>query len=366
MLTVDVRHRLGDFDLACRFQSTERVIGVFGPSGAGKSTLLRIVAGLIRPDAGRVTLDGRRVFDAGQRLHVPAHKRRVGYVFQQARLFAHLNVRHNLRYGAWFARRRLTGADFAHVVDMLDIGTLLGRPIAGLSGGEQQRVAIGRALLADPRVLLLDEPLASLDDARKNEVLPYIERLRDEARLPIVYVSHQLDELLRLANRHVVALDAGRVAFSGTAAHFLARPELLGADQARGAGVLLAATVVGVETAHGLTVLDLAGQRLYVPRLAQPEDTRVQLHVRARDVMLARERPTAISALNVLDATVTAVVNAEDYSTDVTMDCGGQPLVARITRKSADALGIAPGDRLHAIIKSMALAEQAWQRLGGL
>jgi len=366
MITLDVTHRLGNFSLAYDFASTERVTGLFGPSGAGKSTLLRIVAGLIDPDRGRVEIAGRCVFDSARGIRIPAHRRRIGYVFQQARLFAHLNVDHNLRFGAWFARHRLAAARFDQVVDMLDIGALLKRRVAGLSGGEQQRIAIGRALLANPEILLLDEPLASLDAARKAEVLPYIERLSQSGDLPIVFVSHQLDEMLRLANRHVVAIRDGRVAFSGATADFLARPDLLGTLHARDAGALLRAPVAEHLQTHGLSRLDLDGQPLFVPRLDQPVGQAVTLHVRARDVMLARERPTDISALNVIETTIQALQADGDYAVEVVLTAGAQRLEARLTRRSAEALALQPGDTVYAVIKSLALAEQAWERLGGL
>lgn len=366
MLAVDVEHRQGDFKLACDFASDARVTGLFGPSGAGKSTLLRIMAGLIRPERGRVELAGRCVFDSARRIHVPTHRRRIGYVFQKARLFTHLNVRHNLGYGAWFARTRVAPNRFRQVVEMLDIGDLLGRRIAGLSGGEQQRVAIGRALLSDPAVLLLDEPLASLDATRRDEVLPYLERLSAESALPIVFVSHQLDDLLRLANRQVVAIRDGRVAFSGATADFMASPELLGVDQARDAGVLLRACVAEHAAAHGLSRLDCAGQTLWVPRVAQSPGASLTLHVRARDVMLARERPEGISALNVLAGHIDSLQADGDYAVSVMMAVGDQRIEARITQRSAQALALEAGQPIHAVIKSLALAEQAWERLAGI
>lgn len=365
-LALDIEHRQGDFTLRCAFDSPERVTGLFGPSGAGKSSLLRIIAGLTMPDRGRVTLAGRCVFDSERGVRVPAHKRRIGFVFQQARLFAHLNVRHNLRYGAWFAGRRLAAREFDRVIDMLDIGHLLDRRVGALSGGEAQRVAIGRALFSDPAMLLLDEPLASLDADRKREVLPYIERLSAESQLPIVFVSHQLDELLRLANRWVVALRAGAIAFAGPTAELMADPALLSADQARDAGVLLRANVRGAPSADGLSELDCDGQSLYVPALAQAPGTPVTLHIRARDVMIAREKPAAISALNLLETTVERLKADGDHAVSVFMQVGGQSLEARVTRRSAEALALAPGQRVYAVIKSLALAEQAWERLGGL
>lgn len=365
-LVVDVARRQGDFELACRFQSADRVTGLFGPSGAGKSTLLRVLAGLVRPDQGRVELAGRCLFDSARGIDVPAHRRRIGFVFQQARLFAHLNVRHNLRYGAWFARERARPVSFSQVVDMLDIGPLLDRRVAGLSGGEQQRIALGRALLSAPQLLLLDEPLASLDVARRDEVLPYLDRLSRDTELPIVFVTHQLDELLRLASRHVVALRHGRVVFDGATAEFLARPALLGAEQGRDAGVLLRVRVAA-HCDDGLSALDCGGDRtLFVPRIAQPVGRELTVHVRARDVMLARERPRGISALNVLAATVAEITADGDHAVNVLLGAGEQTLEARITRRSAQALDLAPGQPIHAVIKSLALAEQAWARLGGL
>lgn len=372
MLEVDVQHRLGDFKLACRFESDAHVTGLFGPSGAGKSTLLRILAGLIKPDSGRVILAGRCVFDSDCGLHVPAYKRRIGYVFQRARLFTHLNVRNNLRYGQWFAqhgsrngsKRSVSGFD--SVVEILGIRDLLERRIAGLSGGEQQRVAIGRALLANPAMLLLDEPLASLDAPRKQEILPYIERLGAEVDLPIVYVSHQLDELLRMANRRVVALRDGKLAYAGNTADFLAHPHLLGRAHAREAGALLHAELVSHQPDYGLSMLKCEGQSLYVPQLPENAGPSVTLHVRASDVTLAREVPKRISALNILTARIASITPDGEYAVMAQLRVGEQTLAARITRKSADALELKAGERVHVLIKSLALAEQAWQRQNNL
>jgi molybdate transport system ATP-binding protein len=220
--------------------------------------------------------------------------------------------------------------------------------------------------LSDPAVLLLDEPLASLDAARRQEVLPYLERLSAESELPIVFVSHQLDDLLRLANRQVVAIRGGRVVFSGATADFMAAPELLGADQARDAGALLRVRLEDHVEAHGLSSLTCAGQTLWVPRVNQAPGTGLTLHVRARDVMLARERPDGISALNLLAGTIDSLQADGDYAVSVVVAVGDQRLEARITRRSAEHLALAPGQPIHAVIKSLALAEQAWQRLGGL
>jgi molybdate transport system ATP-binding protein len=214
MLRVDVAKQLGEFFIEAAFASEGRVTGLFGASGAGKTSLINMVAGLLRPDRGSIVVDGETLDDTAAGVHVPAHRRRIGYVFQDARLFPHLDVRHNLDYG-----RRMNGlthdpAVHRRVVDMLDIGNLLDRRPGKLSGGERQRIALGRALLAHPRLLLLDEPLGSLDEDRKAEILPYLMRLRDEANVPMVYVSHDADELRRLATQ-VVVLKRGRVAAFG-------------------------------------------------------------------------------------------------------------------------------------------------------
>jgi len=210
VIAVAVRHRMGDFALDVAFETRARVVALFGPSGSGKTTLLNVIAGLIRPLAGSVRVDGRVLIDTESGAFVPVHRRRIGYVFQDARLFPHLSVRANLAYGRWFAPVPERYADPAEVVALLGLRPLLDRRPATLSGGERQRVAIGRALLASPRLLLMDEPLASLDAARKAETLPYVERLRNELSIPIVYVSHSRDEVDRIAEE-VVGIDDGRV-----------------------------------------------------------------------------------------------------------------------------------------------------------
>lgn len=214
VLSVDLRKQAGDLNLQIAFESDGPVTGLFGPSGAGKTTLVNMVAGLVRPDAGRLALSGEVLFDRDKHIDVPAHRRRIGYVFQEGRLFPHMTVAKNLAYGRWMAGLSHDDAQFTRVVAMLDIGPLLQRRPGKLSGGERQRVAIGRALMLKPRLLLMDEPLASLDPARKNEIMPYLLRLRDEARIPMVYVSHYARELKRIANV-IVRLEAGKVSAIG-------------------------------------------------------------------------------------------------------------------------------------------------------
>ena len=216
MLRVDVTKQLGEFSIAASFASEGRVTGLFGASGAGKTSLVNMIAGLLRPDRGSIAIDGETLDDSTDNLHTPAHRRRIGYVFQDARLFPHLDVRGNLDYGRRMNRLADDPAQRKRVTDLLDIGNLLDRRPGQLSGGERQRVALGRALLAQPRLLLLDEPLGSLDEERKLEILPYLVRLRDEANVPMVYVSHDAAEMRQLATQ-VVMLRRGRVtAFGGT------------------------------------------------------------------------------------------------------------------------------------------------------
>jgi len=214
MLVVDVEKTLGNFRLSARFAGETGATALFGPSGAGKTSLINMIAGLVRPDRGRITLDDDVLFDSATRVDLPAWRRRIGYVFQDGRLFPHLSVKHNLTYGRWMSGHRVDDADFTRVTELLDIGPLLGRRPGRLSGGERQRVAVGRALLMRPRLLLLDEPMASLDTRRKQEILPYLQRLRDDANVPIVYVSHDAAEVKALATR-VVMLDSGRIVSAG-------------------------------------------------------------------------------------------------------------------------------------------------------
>ena len=209
-LEVSAAAHLGEFALDANFKSESRVTAIFGPSGSGKTSVLNVIAGLLRPERGRVAVDGTVLLDTGAGVFLPPHRRRVGYVFQDGRLFPHLSVKGNLLYGRIFAPSSRHHASFEEVVDLLDLGSLLRRGISALSGGEKQRVAIGRALLSSPRLLLLDEPLSSLDERRKEEVMPFLEKLRDQASMPIVYVSHVFSEIERLAGT-VVLMGCGQV-----------------------------------------------------------------------------------------------------------------------------------------------------------
>ncbi len=278
---------------------------------------------------------------------VPKHRRRIGYVFQESRLFPHLSVRSNLLYGRWFAGDGGAAADLASVVELLGIGPLLERRPESLSGGEKQRVAIGRALLAHPRLVLMDEPLASLDEARRAEILPYIERLRDEAGVPILYVSHSVAEVARLATT-VVILTEGRVTAVGPVA------DILSLADSGDAGGVLDAVVARHDEAFQLSVLTTAAGELQVPRLSAPAGASVRAYIRARDVMLSLRPPEEISALNVLAGRIVAITpSANGAQADVRLDCNGANLTARLTAKSVQRLALAPGRPVYAVIKSV-------------
>jgi molybdate transport system ATP-binding protein len=352
-LAVDIRHRLGAFQLDAQFEAEGGLIALFGRSGSGKTSIVNIIAGLVRPDRARVTIDRTVLVDTEGGIFVPRHRRRIGYVFQEGRLFPHLTVRQNLLYGHWFARQREGGGALERVVDLLGIGPLLGRRPGRLSGGEKQRVAIGRALLADPRLLLMDEPLASLDEQRKGEILPYIERLRDRSKIPIVYVSHSVAEVARLATT-LVLMSEGKVAAVGPTADVMQRLDLFPLTGRAEAGAVVEAMVERHDDAAGLTELQSRAGRWRLHRINAPIGAHLRLRVRARDVILAKSPPTDISALNVLPGVIADIGSREGPIIEVRVDCNGEALIARLTRFSANELGLAPGVPIFAVVKGVA------------
>jgi molybdate transport system ATP-binding protein len=354
VLEVDIELPLGAFTLAARFASDAGVTALFGRSGAGKTTIIDCIAGLRRPARGRIAVAGETLFDSAAGVDAPRHRRRVGYVFQDARLFPHLTVRRNLLYGRWF-RRGAGGPALDEVVDLLGVRHLLDRRPGALSGGERQRVAVGRALLAAPRLLLMDEPLASLDERRKDEILPYLDRLRREGRVPIVYVSHSLDEVARLAES-VVLLSEGRVAAAGPVAEVLGRLDLRPATGRAEAGAILDGVVTSHDAAYELTAVEVAGQPVLVPRLEAAPGERVRLRVRARDVALALAPQGGTSVRNQLRGRVAAIEREAGAFAEASVDLGGgQLLRARLTRLSADELGLAPGAEVVALLRVAAV-----------
>jgi molybdate transport system ATP-binding protein len=349
-LSLAIQHRLGALALDVSFDAPRGITALFGRSGAGKTSVVNAVAGLLCPDNGRIVLNGRVLFDGGG-TSVPVHARRVGYVFQDARLFPHLTVRGNLLYGA----RDDTGLD--RIADLLDIAPLLSRRPGALSGGEAQRVAIGRALLSEPELLIMDEPLAALDGARKAEILPYLERLRDETGLPILYVSHSVEEVARLATT-LVLLDQGRVVRAGPAAELFSDPALTPVFGPRAAGALLTGRVAA-QHADGLTEIAVSGGRLLLPAVDADTDAPVRIRIAAQDVMLSLSRPKDVSALNILPVEVTELLSGHGPGVMVQLRCGEDLLLARITRRSAGVLGLVPGMSCFAVLKTVSVAQGA-------
>ncbi|QSN64913.1 molybdenum ABC transporter ATP-binding protein [Caballeronia sp. M1242] len=334
------------------------VTAIFGQSGSGKTTLLRCIAGLARPTRGRLVVNGDVWLDTERRVFLPTHRRALGYVFQEASLFPHLSVEENLRFGLKRVPPATRRVDLAQAAELLGIAHLLERMPAGLSGGERQRVGIARALLTSPRLLLLDEPLASLDHKRKLEILPYLERLHDELDIPMLYVSHAPEEVARLAD-HLVLLDAGRALASGPISETLARLDLPIA-LADDASVVLEGTVAGYDARYRLLTLALPGGRATLRVLHEPvaEGKQMRVAVKARDVSLitGEHDHTLSSVLNVLPATVKAIAeDANPSQAVVRLDVDGLPLLARVTRYSMDRLHIAPGMRVWAQVKTVSL-----------
>ena len=352
-LSVRLQHAFPGFDLDVEFDAPPGLTVLFGRSGSGKSTIVNAVAGLMRPDTGRICVGDRVLSDTTSGTWQPPHRRRIGCIFQDARLFPHLTVAQNLAYGRWFAPRSAPQVPRDRVIEMLGIGHLMDRRPARLSGGETQRVAIGRALLSAPELILADEPLAALDEARKSEILPYFERLRDEFAVPVLYVSHAPAEVARLATT-VVALQDGRVLRHGPAAEVLADPAVTPLGP-RAAGAMLGARVVAHHP-DGLSELDAGGLTLFLPHVDHPPGTELRVRIEAQDVMLALSRPEGISALNVLPATVRDIRMGAGPGALVQLSAGQGLLLARITRRSVEALGLRPGLAVHAVLKAVSVA----------
>ena len=349
MLQVAIQKRLGDFELDVSFDAPAGVTAIFGRSGSGKTSLVNAVAGLLNPDDGRIVLGDQVLFDAGAGTRRAPQQRRVGYVFQDARLFPHMSVERNLRYGG--------DHDAERVIEVLGLGDLLARRPAGLSGGEKQRVALGRALMSDPQILLLDEPLAALDAPRKAEILPYIERLRDTVQVPMLYVSHDVSEVARLATTLVI-LDAGSVVASGPVGEVLSRPAAVPLLGVRDAGAVIVTKVAGRLLDDGLTELVFSGGRIMLPGILGTLGQTVRLRIPAQDVILSRTAPKGISALNVLPVTITALEQGRGPGVAVGLKAGDDALLARVTRRSASRMELAVGQQVFAIIKATAVGPE--------
>jgi molybdate transport system ATP-binding protein len=353
MLDLCVRKRQGHFQVDAAFVSRQAgVTALFGSSGAGKTSIINMVAGLVRPDTGHVIVNGRTLFDSKTGLDIPPEKRRMGYVFQEGRLFPHLSVRNNLTYGMRLTPAKARYVYFDQVVSLLGIGHLLRRRPANLSGGEKQRVAIGRALLTSPSLLLMDEPLASLDLARKAEVLPFIARLARELSIPILYVSHTLNEVLNLADT-IVVLDAGRVVAHGKIEELTSRFDLQHSTGISDYGAIISTIVERHD--QNLTHLRFPGGLFRVPRLELPEGSKIRVRIRARNVAIALERPPQTSIQNILPARVEEISQEKRSLVDVRLNIGSA-LLARITPEAKQALDLKPGQQVFALIKSVAVS----------
>ncbi|MEO1539150.1 MAG: molybdenum ABC transporter ATP-binding protein [Pseudomonadota bacterium] len=353
-LSVDIRHRLGGFTLDARFEAPPGITALFGRSGAGKTSVIRAVAGLLHPEGGRIAVDGEVLTDTEASVHVAVHRRRIGYVFQDARLFPHLSVGQNLAFGRLFGGR-IARDEVERLVHLLDLRPLLGRGTADLSGGERSRVALARALMTRPRLLLLDEPLAALDAPRKAEILRYLLRLGEETSVPMLYVTHSVAEVAQIA-RTLVVLKEGAVQRSGPTAEVLADPAAVPALGVREAGAVLQATLHAHHPADGLSAITVGDVPLLMPEVEEPPGTLVRLRINAADVTLARERPATLSALNVVPVTILSIRPGEGPGAAVALSLGPERILARVPRRALDALDLAPGLECFAVINATAIS----------
>lgn len=342
-----------DFELDVDLEIPMRgITGVFGESGAGKTSLLRCIAGLEQPSSGRLVVDGNVWQDTASRRSLPVHQRAIGYVFQEPRLFSHLTVHRNLDYGRRRAQKRAVNVDFEQIVALLGLESMLQRMPDALSGGEAQRVSIARALLCEPRFVLMDEPLAALDKARKAEILQFLDRLHAELSVPIIYVSHNIGEISALCDQLLV-MQRGRVIADGDLQSVLMRtdlPALAGEE----AGSVVVAKVASYDAEYGLTCVRFSGGELFVSGRHEP-GSELRVRIRANDVSLCRMRPTGTTILNILPAVVEAVHPDAEATVLVRLSLGSDFLTARITRRSSVELNLQAGDEVFAQIKSVAV-----------
>jgi molybdate transport system ATP-binding protein len=355
MIEIRVAKTIGSFAVDAEFAAPDRgVTALFGRSGSGKTTIVNLIAGIVKPDAGRISIGSRVYFDSAHGIDVPVERRRLGYVFQDSRLFPHLTVRSNLRYGLDRSPASEKPIAFDQVVDVLGVRGILGRRPHGLSGGERQRVALGRALLAQPQLLLMDEPLAALDAPRKAEILPYIERLRDEFDTPIVYVSHSLDEVIRLADTLVVVSD-GAIAASGDLSEIMSRADLQHLLGRFESGSVLECSVKRHDPHYQLTTLSFADGELLVPMIELEEGARVRARIRARDVSLSRTRADETSISNRLPGVIAGLLARDGPYLDVTVSLGTTSVRALITGDSWERLRLQVGQPIWVMVKAVAL-----------
>ena len=356
-LSVDITQKLGDFTLRAQVNADAGGTVVFGRSGSGKTSLINAIAGLSTPQSGRIVLNGRVLFDQAKQINLPPHQRRIGYVFQDARLFPHLSVARNLDFGARFATKPLGDSARSQLIEVLGIGHLLARRPAALSGGEKQRVALGRALLSAPDLLLLDEPLAALDDARKQEILPYFERLRAQGGAPMIYVTHDMSEIVRLADRLVV-MRQGTCAVQGLAEDVLADPANVPLIGVQDAGALLNG-VLDHHAEDGLSAIRLNAGFLHVPFVDAAIGRHLRLRIRAQDVILSKSEPVDLSTQNVLAVKITEIRQGVGPSVVIALRAGSDRLLARITARALVKMGLQVDQKLWAVLKANAVPPSA-------
>ena len=354
-IAIKIRHPLADFVLDVDFSiQSNATTAVFGPSGAGKSTLINILAGLQRPAFGHININGRILEDSQTKTSVSPQHRKIGYVFQQPRLFPHLNVEQNLVFGWRRAKQPVGRTEIDRLVNLLGINTLLKRKPRALSGGEKQRVSLGRALLTNPDLLLLDEPLAALDHKRRDEILPYIERVRHEQRIPMLYVSHSIDEVTRIAD-DVHIINQGRIVAEGAVSDVFSRVDLYPITGRFEAGAIIDGQINRHLPDEGVSEITFGQQILTVPLIDGESGEAIRVRVRARDIIIATKRPEQISANNVLKGKILDIHHTEDLYADLQLQCDETRLLARITRRSALRLELSIGLEVYAVIKSVTI-----------
>jgi molybdate transport system ATP-binding protein len=345
-VSLDIKLRQGQFLLDAKLNAPPGVTVIFGPSGSGKTTLLRVVAGLETASQGHISIDGVNL------LGIPAHRRAIGYVFQEPRLMPHLNVLGNLKFS-----QRMSGEfglqNLEEVIDLLELEALLKQYPKVLSGGEAQRVALGRALVSNPKCLCLDEPLSALDQGLKQRILPYLERLRDKTQIPILYVTHDVLEMARLADQ-IVLIRGGKTILSGQIDEILSNPIATPILGVRSAGTVISARVMPQDPVSGLAVVSFAGGELFLPELLQPEGRQIRIRIAAQDIILALKKPSEISALNILSGYISEIYKGEGLGAMVQFKVGETLFLARVTQHSADRMNLKNGKKIFAIVKASA------------
>jgi len=352
MIDIDLHLHRGSFALDAKLRINQPVVGLFGPSGSGKSTLLGTLAGLIKPDGGRFAVDGDCLFDAAQGIDLPAHQRRIGLVFQDSRLFPHLSVRSNLVYGLDLLRKQQRRLDLANIVELLEIGHMLKQHPHQLSGGERQRVALGRALLASPRLLLLDEPLAALDTRLKNQILPFLRRVKEHTQIPMIYVSHAINEVLHLTQTMAI-IEGGSILAHGDFHEVIKDDRVLSLAHSLGMDNVINAAVSEHNSEFGYTLAEHNGHQLLLPYFDVPLGAAISISIPATNIALARTRQVGITIQNQLPGVITAIRQV-DHRVLVSVNIGCL-VIAEVTAKAVHDLGLAPGQQVYCLIKAQAM-----------